>query len=147
MRFLITAAPAPDGDSTAQASQGFDEKLFSAYMKFNEDMQNAGILVASEGLSPASQGVRVGVVKGKRKVLDGPFVETKELVGGFYLIDVASPEEALAWALRCPSGFGADDILTVHQMTEEGDLPVEIRQLIANAAPNWSAAWRKSRKN
>lgn len=146
MRFLISAAPGPDYDPAAQAAKPFDPEMFAAYMKFNEDMHNAGILVASEGLNPGVVGARVGVVGGKRQVLDGPFVESKELVGGFYIIDVASREEAISWALRCPTGFGADDVLTLHPMTGANDLPPEIRQMIVDAAPNWSAAWTVGRK-
>lgn len=141
MRFLITAAPGPGFDAAVEAAKPFDDKLFAAYMQFNEDMFNAGVLVASEGLNPGHKGACVGVVNGKRAVLDGPFVESKELVGGFYLIDVGSREEAVAWALRCPTGFGSADILTVHPMTGAHDLPAEIRQMITEAAPNWSASW------
>ncbi len=146
MRFMITAAPGPDYDPNAQAQKPFDPKLFAAYMKFNEEMHAAGILVASEGLNPAGKSARVGIVGGARGVLDGPFAESKELVGGFYLVDVKSREEAIAWALRAPFGMGADDMLTIHQMTEATDLPAAIRDLIREAAPTWSAAWEKGRK-
>src|SRR4051794_6433369 len=114
MRFMITAAPDPNAPKPA-ADAPFDAKVMAAYMKFNEDMHQAGVLIASEGLNPAGQGARVGVSGGKRLVLDGPFTESKELVGGFYLIEVASREEAIAWALRCPTGLGSDEILTIHQ--------------------------------
>jgi hypothetical protein len=79
-------------------------------------------------------------------VLDGPFAESKELVGGFYLIDVASREEAIAWAMRCPTGFGSADILTIHPMTEASDLPPEIMKIIVEAAPTWSAVFRERRE-
>lgn len=144
MRFIITAAPDPNR-SKSEADAPPDEKLIAAYMKFNEDMHKAGVLVASEGLNPAGQGARIGISGGKRVVLDGPFVESKELVGGFYLIDVASREEAIAWALRCPVGLGTDDVLTILQMTEASDLPPEMLKLIEEAAPTWSAAFRKPR--
>jgi hypothetical protein len=87
MRFIITAQANPDG-AAATTEPGFDEKLFSAYMQFNEEMHQAGVLVASEGLNPAAPGARVVVSNGRRKLADGPFTESKELVGGFYLIDV-----------------------------------------------------------
>src|SRR4029078_2242216 len=127
MRFLITAAPDP---STPKSEAPPDEHLIAAYMKFNEDMHKAGVLIASEGISPTRQGARIGVSGGKRVVLDGPFSETKELVGGFYLISVKSREEAIEWALRCPSGFGSDDVLTIHPLTEASDLPPEFVKLI-----------------
>lgn len=145
MRFLITAAPDP-GRSTDGAAAPPDEKLIREYMKYNEAMHAAGILVASEGLNPARKGARVGVAGGKRVVLDGPFAESKELVGGFYLVDVGSLEEAIAWALRCPSGLGSDDVLTIHPMTEASDLPPEMVKLITDAAPTWSATWTAQRK-
>ena len=142
MRFMITATPDP---SRPQSDAPPDEKVLAAAMKFNEDMHKAGVLVASEGLSPGRKGARVGVSAGKRVVLDGPFTESKELVGGFYLIDVQSMDEAIAWALRSPTGLGSDDVLTIHPMTEASDLPPEMVKIITHAAPTWSAAWRKPR--
>jgi hypothetical protein len=105
-------------------------------------------LVASEGLNPGAPGARIAVANGKRAVVDGPFAESKELVGGIYLIDVASFDEAIQWALRAPSGFGADDILDVRQLTGPGDLPPDILRLIKEAAPTWSAAvWQARETN
>jgi hypothetical protein len=143
MRFLITAGRGED----PQKSQGaIDDALFAAYMKFNEDMHKAGVLVASEGLNPQGARARVVAKGGKRVVVDGPFSETKELVGGFYVIDVASKEEAIEWALRCPVGLGTDDVLEVYQMTGPEDLPPEIVAAIAAAAPTWSQAFLNARK-
>ncbi len=146
MRFIITAQASADTQATEQATEqlsDFDAELFKASMRFNEDMHQAGVLVASEGLNPSAPGARIAVAHGKRYVVDGPFAESKELVGGFYLIDVNSLDEAIRWALRAPSGFGADDILEVRQLTGSGDLPPEILQLITEAAPTWSAsAWQ-----
>lgn len=142
MRFIITAQSG--GESTAADTQPeFDIDLFKAYMRFNEEMHKAGVLVASEGLNPAAKGARIAVADGKRYVVDGPFAESKELVGGFYLIEVNSLDEAIQWALRAPSGFGKDDVLEIRQLTGAGDLPPAILQLIAEAAPTWSAsAWQ-----
>lgn len=139
MRFIITAQSSPDQDA-APAPAHCDADLFKAYMRFNEEMHQAGVLVASEGLNPAAPGARIAVADGKRYVVDGPFAESKELVGGFYLIEVASLDEAIQWALRAPSGFGSDDILEVRQLTGSADLPPDILQLIHEAAPTWSAA-------
>lgn len=142
MRFIITAQSNPEA-APADQPAAFDVDLFKAYMRFNEDMHQAGVLVASEGLNPAAKGARIAVANGKRFVVDGPFAESKELVGGFYLIEVDSLDEAIQWALRAPSGFGADDILEVRQLTGPGDLPAEMLQLIQEAAPTWSAdAWQ-----
>ena len=141
MRFIITAQSSAE-NTTAEPQSEFDVDLFKAYMRFNEEMHQAGVLVASEGLNPAAKGARIAVANGKRYVVDGPFAESKELVGGFYLIEVSSLDEAIQWALRAPSGFGKDDILEIRQLTGAEDLPPEILQLITEAAPTWSAsAW------
>jgi hypothetical protein len=144
MRFIITAQSSAQ-TSKAAPQPGFDEELFKAYMRFNEEMHLAGVLVASEGLNPSAKGARIAVADGKRYVVDGPFAESKELVGGFYLIEVSSLDEAIQWALRAPSGFGKDDILEIRQLTGAQDLPPEILRLIEEAAPSWSAAAWQSR--
>lgn len=142
MRFIITAQQSTEQETTKEQAD-FDVELFKAYMRFNEDMHQAGVLVASEGLNPSAPGARIAVANGKRYLVDGPFAESKELVGGFYIIEVPSLEEAIQWALRAPSGFGKDDVLEVRQLTGAGDLPPEILSLIAEAAPTWSAsAWQ-----
>ena len=139
MRFIITAQAGTDETNPATEAS-FDEKLLIAYMKFNEEMHKAGILVASEGLNPAAPGARVAVSEGRRHVVDGPFAESKELVGGFYIIDVQSLDEAIQWALRAPCGLGTDDVLEVRQLTGAGDIPPEMLALINAAAPTWSAS-------
>ncbi len=145
MRFIITAQAGPN-DSKAEAEAGLDAALLTAYMRFNEEMHKAGVLVASEGLNPAARGARIGVADGKRYVVDGPFAESKELVGGFYIIEAASLEEAISWALRAPSGLGSDDVLEVRQLTGADDLPPEVLEIIKAAAPTWSASSWHARK-
>lgn len=140
MRFIITAHPGPETPA-ADPSAPIDEQLFTAYMKFNEDMHRAGVLVAAEGLNPAGKGAQVQVKGGRRTVVDGPFAESKELVGGFYVIEVASLDEAIGWAMRCPTGLGFDDVLEIRQLTGEDDLPPELVELIKRAAPTWSATF------
>ena len=144
MRFIITAHPAPDS-TIAGPDAPFDEALFTAYMRFNEEMFKAGVLVASEGLNPAGRGAQVAVKDGRRVVTDGPFAESKELVGGFYIVDVPSLDEAIAWARRCPSGFGFDDVLEIRPLTGSSDLPPAIADLIRKTAPKWTAALWKDR--
>ena len=139
MRFIITAQAGAD-DAKPEAQGGLDEALLMAYMKFNEEMHQAGVLVASEGLNPAARGARIAVRQGKRYVVDGPFAESKELVGGFYIIEVGSLEEAISWALRAPAGLGSDDVLEVRQLTGAGDVPPEVLDIIKKAAPTWSAS-------
>src|SRR5262249_59302848 len=119
-----------------------DMRLLAACMKFNEDMTKAGVLIASEGRNPRGARARVAVAGGRRRVVDGPFAEAKELIGGLYLIDVASREEAIEWALRCPVGLGITDVLEIYQMTDIADLPLEMRERIAHAPPPRSASMR-----
>jgi hypothetical protein len=110
MRFIITARPGENGQPP-RADAPIDLDLMRAQMRFNEEMYKAGVLVASEGLNPGGHGARIEVRKGKRAVVDGPFAESKELVGGFYIVEVKSLDEAISWALRCPTGLGFDDVL------------------------------------
>jgi hypothetical protein len=114
--------------------------MFADYMKFNEDMHKAGVLIASEGINPGAAGARVGIAGGKRKVLDGPFTESKELLGGFYIIDVKSLDEAISWALRCPSGLGSDNVLEIRPLTAMTDIPPDLLKLSAAVAPTWTAS-------
>ena len=140
MRFIITATT---DDTKAKTDAPFSDDLFAAYMKFNEDMHTAGVLVAAEGLIPGGAGARIAVAGGKRKVIDGPFTEAKELVGGFYVIDVPSLEEAKSWALRCPVGLGSDDILEIRQLTGAEEIPPEVLAVAIRVAPTWTASFLK----
>ena len=142
MKFIITAQAAPDSKLPAPDAP-FDEALFTAYMKFNEDLYQAGVLVASEGLNPAVKTARVVAKDGRRTVVDGPFAESKELIGGFYIVDVPSIDDAIAWALKCPTGLGFDDVLEIRALTGEADLPPGLIELVKKAAPNWSRAFTK----
>ena len=147
MRFIITSttsetAAAPGAGKPNEAEE-FDEATFIAYMKFNEDMQRAGVLVASEGLLPGTPGARVAVSGGRRTLVDGPFAESKELVGGFYVIDVPSLEEAKAWAMRCPVGMASAEVLEIRQLTGAENLPQALLDLAASVAPTWTATFSK----
>jgi hypothetical protein len=141
MRFLVTAQPAENGKPEQQPG----EELLTAYMRFNEDLHRAGVLVASEGLNPAGRGARIELKNGKRAVVDGPFAESKELVGGFWILEVKSLDEAIGWTLRCPTGLGFDDVLQIRPLTGASDLPPEMIALIERAAPTWSASFSKGR--
>ena len=143
MRFIITSTVS-DAEK-ARATEEFDEAVFVAYMKFNEEMQKAGVLVAGEGLTPGTPGARVAVSGGRRKLVDGPFAESKELVGGFYVIEVPSLEEAKAWAMRCPVGMASAEILEIRQLTGADDLPQAILDLAASVAPTWTATFTKGK--
>lgn len=141
MRFIITATT---DETVANDEVPMTDDLFRAYMKYNEDLHRAGALVASEGLLPGA-GVRVVASRGKRVVVDGPFAESKELVGGFYLIEVDSLEEAKAWALRCPVGMASANVLTIRQLTGGEDIPQKYLDLAASVAPEWTASFMKHR--
>ena len=87
--------------------------------KYNEELQKAGILLAMDGLTPPSAGARVSFAGGKPKVVDGPFAEAKEVIGGYWMIQVASREEAIEWATRCPAG--PDDVIEIRRVHETED--------------------------
>src|SRR5512140_259125 len=99
-----------------------DEEIFAEMNKFNEEMVKAGVLLAAEGLQPTSKGARIKYQDGKTTVTDGPFTESKELIAGFWLIQVKSKEEAIAWMKRAPFGGGVE--LEIRQVYETEDLPV-----------------------
>jgi|SRR6185369_6070568 len=141
MRFIITSTTDPGSRPDAPMT----DELFKAYMKFNEDLHVAGVLVAAEGLMPGTPGARVVASGNKRKVVDGPFAESKELVGGFYVIEVPSLEEAKAWALRCPVGMASADVLEIRQLTGTDDIPQPYRDLAASVAPKWMASVTKKK--
>src|SRR5258706_528002 len=112
-------------------------------MGFNREKTRAGGLGASEGVDPGGRAGGGGGGGGKRRVLDGPFIESKELIGGFYLVDVKSQDEAVQWALRAPVGAGFDAVLTVHPLTGAADIPEKLLQLARDAAPTWTASLEK----
>ncbi len=94
--------------------------------KFNEEMVKAGVLLAAEGLQPTSRGARVKFSGTKRTVIDGPFAESKELIGGFWLLQVKSKEEAIEWIKRSPAPFDGESEIEIRQVFEAGDFPAEI---------------------
>ena len=109
-----------------------DQNAIAAMMAYNEALQKAGILISADGLHPPSMGARVSFKGGKPKVTDGPFSEAKEVLGGYWIIDVPSKADAVAWASRCP---GSDnEIVEVRQIQEIDDFPVEMRQRLDSFA-------------
>ncbi len=93
--------------------------------KYNEQLVNAGAMLAGEGLQPSSKGARVHFSGKKRTVIDGPFSETKELIAGFWLIQVKSKEEAIEWVKRCPNPFEEDSDIEIRQVFEAADFGAE----------------------
>jgi hypothetical protein len=112
MRFMLLVR------STKESEAGVvpEKELFTAMAKYNEDLAKAGVLLALEGLHPSSKGARVKFSGSKQTVVDGPFTETKELIAGFWLIEVKSREEAIEWVKRCPAPFKGEAEIEVRQV-------------------------------
>ena len=124
MRFMVMVRATKDSESGKMP----DAKMLAAMMKFNEELVNAGIMQAGEGLQPSSKGARVKFSPGGRKTLvDGPFPETKELVAGFWLWKVKSRQEAVDWAMKCPPPFSDQDCeIELRQVFEAEDFGSEL---------------------
>jgi len=103
-----------------------DPKAVAAMMKYNESLQKAGVLLALDGLHPPSAGARVSFAGGKPKVTDGPFVEAKEVIGGYWMIQVKSREEAIEWAKRAP--MSNNEVIDVRQIHEMADFPEDVQK-------------------
>ncbi|HEX9941351.1 MAG TPA: YciI family protein [Thermoanaerobaculia bacterium] len=117
MRFMVIVK----ADKNTEAGVLPSEELLAAMGKYNEELVNAGIMLAGEGLQPSSKGARVKFSGAKRTVIDGPFAETKELVAGFWIWQVKSLEEAIEWAKRCPNPTGEEGELEIRQIFEAED--------------------------
>ena len=127
MRFMMLMIP--KGYEQAAAGTVPDAKAVAAMMKYNEALQKAGVLLALDGLHPPSMGARVSFSGGKPKVTDGPFTEAKEVIGGYWMIQVKSREEAIEWASRCP---GSDnEVIEVRQVQEFADFTPDVQEAAA----------------
>jgi hypothetical protein len=114
MRFMMIMIP-----NVTEENWTPDPEAIARMSKYNEELTKAGVLLALDGLQPTSKGARVSFAGGKPSVTDGPFTEAKELVGGYWLIQARSKEEAVEWATRCPADEG--DIVEVRQVYEMSD--------------------------
>ena len=141
MRFMMLMIP--KGYESAKPGTMPDAAAVAAMMKYNEALQKAGVLLALDGLHPPSMGARVSFEGGKAKVNDGPFAEAKEVLGGYWMIDVRSREEAIEWAKRCPGG--ANEIIEVRQVQEMSDFPADVQKAAEGFEQIQSAAARKER--
>ena len=121
MRVMVIVKANKDSEAGVLPS----EKLLADMGKFNEELVNAGIMQAGEGLQPSSKGARVKFSGTKRTVIDGPFAETKELIAGFWLWKVKSKEEAIEWVKRCPNPFSTDSEIEIRQVFEAEDFGAE----------------------
>jgi hypothetical protein len=121
MRYMMIMIPniADEADWTPSA------EAVAAMSKYNDTLSKAGVLLALDGLHPSSKGARVSFAGGKGTVTDGPFAEAKELVGGYWMIQVKSKEEAVEWASRCPAADG--DVIEVRQVFEHEDFPADVQ--------------------
>lgn len=128
MRFMMLMIP--KGYEKADPGARPDPGAFAAMAKYNESLQKAGVLLALDGLHPPSTGVRVSFPGGKATVTDGPFAEAKEVVGGYWIIQVKSKEEAIEWACRCPASPG--DVIELRQVMDFADFPAEMQEIAAN---------------
>ncbi len=109
--------------ATAESEAGVmpDQELLAAMGKFNEELVKAGVMLAGEGLTPSARGARVTFVGKERHVVDGPFAETKELVAGFWLWQVKSMDEAIAWVRRCPNPMEGESVIEIRPVFEADD--------------------------
>jgi hypothetical protein len=125
MRFMMIMIPSP------RAQESWDPKPedVKAMSKYNNQLKEAGVLLALDGLQETAKGARVGFAGGKPRVTDGPFPEAKEVIGGYWMIEAPSKEEAVAWATRCPAADG--DIIEVRQVYEMADFPPEVQAAAA----------------
>ena len=121
MRFMIIVKASTESEAGAMPS----EKLLADMGRFNEELVNAGVLLAADGLHPTSKGARVKFSGSKRTVVDGPFTETKELIAGFWLWKVKSKEEAIEWVKRCPNPHNGDSEIEIRQVFEAEDFGAE----------------------
>lgn len=127
MRFMMLMIP--KGYENAEPGTMPDAEAVSAMMKYNESLQQAGVLLALDGLHPPSMGARITFAGGKPKVTDGPFAEAKEVLGGYWMIQVKSKEEAIEWASRCPAS--GNEIIEVRQVQEMSDFPPDVQEAAA----------------
>ncbi|HVE95512.1 MAG TPA: YciI family protein [Pseudonocardiaceae bacterium] len=121
MRFMAMIKANKDTEAGVLPS----EELLTEMGKYNEELVKAGVLLAGEGLQPSSKGARVRFSGAKRTVIDGPFTEAKELIAGFWLIQVKSKEEAIEWVKRCPNPLDGEAEIEIRQVFEAEDLGAE----------------------
>lgn len=121
MRFMVIVKATADSEAGVMPS----EELLAAMGRYNEELVAAGIMKAGEGLHPSSRGARVRFSGASRSVIDGPFAETKELIAGFWLWEVASLAECVEWVKRCPNPMPGDSEIEIRQVFEAEDFGVE----------------------
>ncbi len=137
MRFMLQVRANADSEAGKMPSR----ELIAAMGAFNEEMIKAGVILAGEGLQPTAKGVRIVYGTGMPKVVEPPFAPPSELISGFWIIQVANRDEAIAWAKRAP--FRPGDVVEIRQIFEAADFPAEV--LPADAAAK-EQAWRDAQQ-
>jgi len=130
MRFMMLMIPL--GYETAPPDVQLDPERMAAMMKYNEALKDAGVLITLDGLHPPSMGARVSFAGGKPVVTDGPFTEAKEVIGGYWMIEVASRDEAIAWARKCPASN--NEVIEIRQVQEMADFPADVQEAASGFA-------------
>lgn len=128
MRFMMLMIPKGYEDATPGTLP--DAEGVARMMKYNEDLHQAGVLLALDGLHPPSMGARVSFDGPTPRVTDGPFAEAKEVLGGYWMIQVNSKEEAIEWAKRCPAG--PNEVIEIRQVQEFEDFPPDVQAVAEN---------------
>jgi len=124
MRFMMLMIP--HGYESAKAGEMPSAEAIAGMMRYNESLKKAGVLLSLDGLHPPSMGARLAFPNGKPVVTDGPFTEVKEVLGGYWMIQVRSREEAIEWAKRCPAG--PNEIIEIRQVQELADFPADVQK-------------------
>ncbi|PNB73988.1 dehydrogenase [Pseudomonas sp. GW456-E7] len=141
MRFMIIIKASQDSEAGVMPSQ----ELLTAMGNYNEELVKAGIMLAGEGLHPSSKGARVKFSGDQRTVIDGPFIETKELIAGFWLWKVKSREEAIEWVKRCPNPMpGTEAEIEIRQVFEAEDFGAEFTPELREQEQR---VWEQAKKN
>src|SRR4051812_37182323 len=141
MRFMVLVK----ATQSSEAGVLPDEKILTEMGKYNEELVKAGVLLAAEGLQPSSKGARVKFSGSNRTVIDGPFAETKELIAGFWLIQVKSKEEAIEWVKRCPNPFEGESEIEIRQVFEASDFGAEFTPELREAEERMREQIQKTR--
>ena len=140
MRFMMLMIP--KGYEQAAPGTMPDPQAVAAMMKYNESLQKAGVLLALDGLHPPSMGARISFTGGKPTVTDGPFAEAKEVIGGYWMIQVKSKEEAIEWAKRCP---GSDnEMIELRQVQDFADFPADVQEAASGFAEMQAQSAKRS---
>jgi len=139
MRFMMLMIPG--GYEKAAPGTTPDADAVAAMMEYNRALEEAGILLTLDGLHPPSEGARVSFAGGKPSVIDGPFIETKEVLGGYWMIEVPSKAEAIGWATRCPAR--ENEVIEIRQVFEMADFPEDVQRAAAGFSDMQSRSDRR----